>query len=565
LHSSLQAAAPAKASAAPLKALAQGIVLASPWRRALIAFAAGAVSVLALAPTHIWPLLFFTFPVLVWLVDGISHHPTLPGKRGRVREAARAMWTAALIGWCFGFGYLLAGLYWVGHAFMVDAEIFGWLMPLAVVALPAAMALYIAAALALARLIWTRGATRILVLAAALTVAEWLRGHAFTGFPWNAIGYALTGPLELAQSAALTGIWGLTFIAVAVFASPATLADDRADTPRPWLPLVCALFVLSGMALYGTARLAGNPTSFVDGVRLRIMQPNLQQDAKFRYAARAEVMSRYVNISARATQARPHGLRDVTHLIWPESPFPFLLTREPEALAAIAALLPEGTVLITGADRADAPLSAGLPTGSGQRGGFYNSVYVIDHRGAVLALYDKLHLVPFGEFLPFQRALERLGLLQLTKVVGGFRAGERREPIAVLPAPPMLPLLCYEIIFPGEAVPPGERPGWLLNLTNDGWFGISTGPHQHFQQARVRAIEEGLPLVRAANTGISAIVDPLGRIVQELPLGTEGLLDGALPQRVAPTPYARLGDAVAALLVALAFAVVLRRRFRRMS
>jgi apolipoprotein N-acyltransferase len=277
------------------------------------------------------------------------------------------------------------------------------------------------------------------------------------------------------------------------------------------------------------------------------------------------VMSRYVNLSARTTQVRPRALRDVTHVIWPESPFPFLLTREPEALAAIAALLPEGTVLITGADRADAPVSAGLPTGNGQRGGFYNSVYVIDHRGAVLALYDKLHLVPFGEFLPFQRALERLGLLQLTKVVGGFRAGERRDPIAVLPAPPMLPLLCYEIIFPGEAVPPGERPGWLLNLTNDGWFGISTGPYQHFQQARVRAIEEGLPLIRAANTGISAIVDPLGRIVQELPLGTEGLLDGALPQRVAPTPYARFGDAVAALLVALAFAVVLPRRFRRMS
>jgi apolipoprotein N-acyltransferase len=536
-------------SGARFKALVQGITLASGWRRALIAFTAGALSVLALAPTHVWPILFFTFPVLVWLLDGVAG--------GRVR----ALWIAALTGWCFGFGYLLAGLYWVGHAFMVDARTFGWLMPFAVVALPAAMALYTALALALARLIWTRGATRVLALAAALTVGEWLRGHAFTGFPWNAIGYALTSPLELAQSAALTGLWGLTFIAVAVFASPATLADDRADTPRPWLPFVCALMVLAAMALYGTLRLAHSPTSFVDGVRLRIMQPNLQQDAKFRYAARAQVMSHYVNLSARTTDARPRALRDVTHLIWPESPFPFLLTREADALAAIAALLPEGTVLITGADRADAPPpSPRPPAAQGAGAGFYNSVYVLDHRGAVLALYDKLHLVPFGEFLPFQRVLERLGLMQLTNVVGGFRAGERREPIAVAPAPPMLPLLCYEIIFPGEAVPPGERPGWLLNLTNDGWFGISTGPYQHFQQARVRAIEEGLPLVRAANTGISAVVDPLGRIVQALPLGYEGLLDAPLPQRAAPTLYARLGDALAALLVAVAFAVIALRR-----
>jgi apolipoprotein N-acyltransferase len=547
----LQVAAPASVSGARFKALAQGITLASGWRRALIAFTAGALSVLALAPTHVWPILFFTFPVLVWLLDGIAG--------GRVR----ALWIAALTGWCFGFGYLLAGLYWVGHAFMVDARTFGWLMPFAVVALPAAMALYIALAVALARLIWTRGATRILALAAALTVGEWLRGHAFTGFPWNAIGYALTSPLELAQSAALTGLWGLTFIAVAVFASPATLADDRADTRRPFLPFVCALMVLAAMALYGTLRLARSPTSFVDGVRLRIMQPNLQQDAKFRYAARAQVMSHYLNLSARATDARPRALRDVTHLIWPESPFPFLLTREADALAAIAALLPEGTVLITGADRVDAPPPSPRPQAAqGAGAGVYNSVYVLDHRGAVLALYDKLHLVPFGEFLPFQRVLERLGLMQLTKVVGGFRAGERREPIAVAPAPPMLPLLCYEIIFPGEAVPPGERPGWLLNLTNDGWFGISTGPYQHFQQARVRAIEEGLPLVRAANTGISAVVDPLGRIVQALPLGYEGLLDAPLPQRAAPTLYARLGDALAVLLIAVAFAAIALGRWR---
>ena len=167
---------------------------------------------------------------------------------------------------------------------------------------------------------------------------------------------------------------------------------------------------------------------------------------------------------------------------------------------------------------------------------------MIDHDGSILSVYDKVHLVPFGEYLPFQNLLERLGLMQLTKVPGGFIAGDRRRAMDVPRAPRMLPLICYEIIFPGEAVPRGERPGWLLNLTNDGWFGISTGPYQHLQQARVRAIEEGLPLVRAANTGISAVIDPLGRIIRSLPLGTEGVLDAPLPRAIEPTLYARTGD-----------------------
>ncbi len=167
---------------------------------------------------------------------------------------------------------------------------------------------------------------------------------------------------------------------------------------------------------------------------------------------------------------------------------------------------------------------------------------MIDHRGSILATYDKLHLVPFGEYLPFEDLLERAGLTQLTNVPGGFLPGAQRRRIAVPGAPDMLPLICYEAIFPGEAVPSGERPSWLLNLTNDAWFGISSGPYQHFQQARVRAIEEGLPLIRAANSGISAVIDPLGRIIAALPLGQAGLLDAALPRAGQITIYARIGD-----------------------
>jgi apolipoprotein N-acyltransferase len=283
------------------------------------------------------------------------------------------------------------------------------------------------------------------------------------------------------------------------------------------------------------------------------MQPNLPQDEKFNYAGRQKIMSHYLSLSDRATGPQSTGLRDVTHLIWPESAFPFFLTREPEAMKQIADLLPTGTLLLTGAAR-----YADTPPGQPRRA--YNSVYAIDHDGNILSVYDKVHLVPFGEYLPFQTTLEKLGFLQLTKVQGGFLAGDRHRSYELSGAPRFLPLICYEIVFPGAVVPEGERPGWLLNVTNDAWFGISSGPYQHFHQARVRAIEEGLPLVRAANNGISAVTDPLGRIVRELPLGAEGVLDSALPRPVAATIYARFGDALAAAMLAVLFFIVLRYR-----
>jgi len=524
-------------------ALIDAIILSWGWRRWLIAFVAGAVSALAMAPFFAWPLLFVTFPVLIWLIDGAR------------TGATAGMVSAAVVGWWFGFGYFLAGLYWVGYAFLVDAQTFGWLLPIAVMGLPAGLALFMAFGVALARLLWLRGAVRILSLAVGLTVAEWLRGHLLTGFPWNALGYALTAPLALAQSAALIGIWGLTFLAVAIFASPAALADDRSETARPWLPVALAVAALVAFAGFGAARLASMPTQTVEGVRLRIMQPDIQQDVRFNYAAKQQILSRYIALSDRVTSAQSHGLRDVTHLIWPESAFPFFLTREPDALAEIAKLLHGGTVLITGAVRLAEPVNPTDPKA-------YNSIYVIDHDGSIASLYDKVHLVPFGEYLPFQNLLESFGLQQLTKQRGGFLAGDRRRLIAVPGAPMALPLICYEIIFPRDVSPRGPRPGWIVNVTNDGWFGISTGPYQHFHQARVRAIEEGLPVVRAANTGISAVIDPLGRIVNSLPLGSEGVLDAPLPQPVAAPAYARVGDIPAALMVVIALAAVGYRRSR---
>jgi apolipoprotein N-acyltransferase len=518
------------------------IILAWGWKRAAIALAAGALSSLAMAPFNAWPLLFLTFPVMVWLLDG----------------AAAGRWhgvpAAAMSGWWFGLGYFVPGLYWIGYAFLVDASTFAWLMPFAVLGLPAYLALFTAFGFALARLIWTRDASRLIALAASLTFSEWLRGHLLTGFPWNAFGYALTEPLALAQTASLIGLWGLTFLAVAIFASPAVLIDGSSRGRQPWIALAMALSLLVAMGIFGAVRLSLQPTTTVANVKLRIMQPNLQQDDRFNYSAKAAVMQKYLTLSDRASGPQSTGVRDASILIWPESAFPFFLTREADAMAEIAELLPKGTVLITGSVRAP-----DLPPGT-RITRAYNSIYVIDHDGSVLAVYDKLHLVPFGEYLPFQDWMEKLGFVQLTKVQGGFIPGERRRTMELPRAPRMLPLICYEAIFPGDVVSRDDRPGWIVNLTNDGWFGISTGPYQHLQQTRVRAIEEGLPVVRVANTGISAVIDPVGRIVARLDLGVEGVLDSRLPAAIAPTFYARTGDIPAAMIVAVAIIVVIRRR-----
>jgi apolipoprotein N-acyltransferase len=518
------------------------VTLSWGWTRCVIALLAGAASSLAMEPFNAWPVLFVTFPIATWLIDGAG--------AGRLSGIP----AAALAGWLFGFGYFVPGLYWIGNAFLVDAQTFAWLMPFAVIGLPAYLALFTALGFALARLIWTKGASRILALAVALTVGEWLRGHVLTGFPWNAFGYALTEPLVLAQTASLIGLWGLTFLSVAIFASPAVLIDGRSHSQRPWIAPAAAVSLLLAMGVYGAVRLSRHPTAFVDKVKLRIMQPDLTQDARFNYSAKAAVMQKYLTLSDRATGPHSTGVSGATILIWPESAFPFFLAREADAMAEIADLLPKGTILITGAVRApDLPPGVRITRA-------YNSIYVIGDDGTILSIYDKLHLVPFGEYLPFQGLMEKLGFVQLTKVQGGFIPGTIRRTIELPNAPSVLPLICYEAIFPGGIESRGGRPGWIVNLTNDGWFGISTGPHQHLQQARMRAIEEGLPLVRAANTGISVVTDPVGRIVARLDLGVEGVLDSRLPVAIAPTLYARAGDIPAAIMVTIALVLVIRRR-----
>ncbi|KAA2236813.1 apolipoprotein N-acyltransferase [Salinarimonas soli] len=535
-----------------MRALAHRVILAWGWARALIAFIAGAVGAFAMPPFGILPALAVSLTVAVWLLDGTAAGPRL--------RLLSTLGSAALVGWAWGFGYFVAGLWWLGSAFLVEADQFAYLLPFGVLGLPAVLAAFPALGFAAARLMWSPGPARLFALAAGLSLSEWLRGTLFTGFPWNTLGMALGQNLWLMQAGAAIGLYGLTVLAVLICAAPAALGTGESSRARLTPPLAAGL-ALGVLAFIGVQRLPAAETPAMAGVRLRIMQPNLPQDAKFNPANRESIMARYLALSDRATGPGASGIADVTHLIWPESAFPFLLHRDARALAQIAGLLPPGTTLVTGAARADDP-------GPGEsRHHFFNAIHAVADDGTIVATYDKTHLVPFGEYFPhaLDALLRGLGLRQFVHVPGGFEPGERPGLLDLPGLPPAAATICYEAIFPGAVVPRGPRPGLIVNVTNDAWFGMTPGPHQHFAQARLRAVEEGLPLVRAANTGISAVIDPYGRIVRSLPLGVEGVLDAPLPIAIARTTYGRFGDSLFAALAlcCAALALVLRRERRR--
>lgn len=548
-----------------MRSLALRVVVLWGWRRALVAFLAGALSVLALAPFHFVPVLALTFPLLVWLLDGVGGVASGRAVSGALTGQFGRLLSAAMVGWWFGFGYFLAGLYWVGFAFLVDADTFGWMLPFAVALLPAGLAFFMAAGTLLAYLFWSSGSGRIFALAVGLTGGEWLRGHVLTGFPWNNFGYGLAAAEPLMQAAALVGVYGLSFLCVLIFASPAVIGTAGRDARLPvWLMPAFGVTLFLVIAGYGFWRVPSEAAPLTEDVRLRLVQPDIAQRDKWQPENRNRIFADYLALSDEATSPTTSGVGDITHLIWPEAAVPVLLAEDEQARAAVAALLPPGTILITGALRRDqSPDPAKLAV--------YNSVMAFDDAAGLLAVYDKVDLVPFGEFLPFQDLLERVGLEQLTKMKGGFAAGAARVPIALPATPTFIPLICYEVIFSGDIVARGERPHWLLNVTNDAWFGDSTGPRQHLHQARLRAVEEGLPLVRAANTGISAIIDPYGQIIASLPLNARGVLDSDLPMPLPATVFARYGREILALMLSLGLlfammgqlAAVYGRRVRR--
>ena len=492
------------------------------WRRALIAASLGAAATGALPPLHLLPLLIVAFSGLVWLIDGSA-----------TRRAAFAA------GWWFGLGHFTTGLYWIGIALLTDAERYGWLVGPAVLGISAVLALYPALAVMAARLC-APGIWRILGLALAWVLAEWLRGKLFSGFPWNLIGTAWTLSEPMIQLAAYGGVLGLGLITVAVAAAPSSLR---------WTPTLIAGALLAGLWGGGMARLSAYPAgTAVEGVRLRLVQPNIAQHHKWRADKREEMFRRHLAMTT------SEGFAGITHVIWPETAIPYFIADDAARRRMIAAATPKGGALISGALR-------GVRKTDSTPRMLWNSLHAFDDQGRVVATYDKAHLVPFGEYMPFRSFLP---FDKLTQGTTDFSAGPGPRSLTVAGLPPFSALICYEVIFPAAVLDADDRPGFLLNITNDAWFGISSGPYQHFAAARLRAVEQGLPLVRAANTGISGVVDSVGRITARLGLGREGVLDADLPTALGePTVYARWGDLWLLPLAAVGLVLLLRRRNRK--
>ena len=503
------------------------------WQRAGLAALAGAACTLAQVPVSAVPVLFIAVPALVWLVAAS------PGPRA-----------AAVVGWAAGFGYFTTGLHWIGHSFLVDAERFAWLLPFAVTLLPAYLALWWGVAVALARWLWpSRPWARVLAVAVAITSAEVARSVAFTGFSWNLPSYALV-ETPLMQAASWAGPFGLTLLMLTLAGLP-LVAGPRSVAAWAGVALLGAGWV------WGTDRLSAPTPVRAEPVSLRIVQANAAQHLKWAETHRDLYAARYRDLSALPPDP---ALGPPDMVIWPEIALTFLPQDSPQALAATAqaagdATLLTGTLFYQWDGPADDPVRR-----------WSNALAAVAPDGTLLARYDKQHLVPWGEYLPQRWLLERLGLAAIAGMTGGgFVPGQGSRIVDAPGLPPMAVAICYEMIFADEVIGAGPRPEWILHITNDSWFGSFAGPQQHLAQARIRAIEQGLPVARAAQTGISAVIDPYGRVGPSLALGTHGHIDAALPGALPPTLYARSGDwpTLALLLLGWGWMAVATSRTRR--
>lgn len=534
--------------------LAETAMLSHGWRRFLLLLVAGALAGLSVPPFFVLPALFLAMPIWVWALDGAER---LPGWR-------RLFGPAFTIGFAFGLGYFLVAFHWLGAAFFVDG---GWVlsaMPPAILGLSALIALFWGLASAFAHLAWSHGWTRILTLSAWLAGAEFVRGHILTGFPFDLLGYSLTGTDEMMQLASVIGVYGLTFMAPLLAMTPALIwpADDR-PLSRRLAPLFLALFVIAAQLGYGWNRLAGTVATERQDMTIRLVQPLVVEHADFGNVDPVALIDRLLMLSDMRMDPNDQGLADITHLVWPESSLPFFLESYPEALARIARLLPAQTTLIAGVPRR--PYELGAEAASQPP---YNSVVAINTDGEVVASYDKAHLVPFGEYLPFAAFFAQLGITQFVPGADGWSPGDVRRRLMSLPtAPSALVLVCYEIIFSGDL---GEVAGaqFLLNVTNDAWFDGSIGPTQHAHHARLRAVEEGMSLVRAANTGLTFATDPLGRMTAQLAPGEMAALDLRPHQRLEGTAFQSVRHwpfLIAVVAGILAGLVASRRNRRRLA
>lgn len=510
----------------------------------LIALLSGILTAFGFAPFSLWPLTLLGFAILILLLS----------------RAERLRWAAG-IGWCFGLGQFVLGLDWIAKAFTYQANMPAWLGWVAVLLLSLYLAVYPAVATAAAWMATRRtqgGAVSLtLFLAACWTISEYLRGTLFTGFAWNPAAVVLID-LPMAKAARWTGTYGLSGLMIASIGFMLILATRPADALKRRtilslrnLPAAIGLAALVG--LYATPALlrafGPHPTPpFPTGPLVHIVQPDIGQDERWTPGTLDRHLARMQALSG-AAGARPRLV------LWPESGIEDDIAEFPEAAAKLASILGPKDVLLGGGEYP-------VRDTKGELIAARNSVFAVASQGRILSRYDKAHLVPYGEYLPMRPILSRIGVSRLVPGSLDFWPGPGPRTLDIPGFGPVGVQLCYEIVFSGRVVDEAHRPLFLFNPSNDAWFGAS-GPPQHLAQARLRAIEEGLPIARATPTGISAIIDADGRLLKSLPLGAMGMMELPMPAPLPPTLFARLGNAmvlvIAVLLAGLAFAT---RRYK---
>ncbi len=488
---------------------------------------AGLLCAFAFSPWHLFPVLLVSFSLLLGALS-----------------VARGLRQAFVYGWVFGTGYFVGGLYWLEHPFVI-ARLGSSAGFAAVLVLSATLGLSVATVCLFSKLSRLRGLKLCVAFAALWTLAEWVRSSIpLGGFPWNLVGYTWAFSDELIQIASLVGVFGLSGWTIFAASLPGGLIADSVSRPRSCVWVGASMAVFGLLWVFGSDRLGNDPQTMVANVKLRLVQANVLQGEKQDPGMRRRHLLDYVQLS------HGHNGSPITHIIWPETAVGFSLEETPAIRELLSQAIPENGLLLTGAIR--------MEVGQNGRVLIWNGLTAVDDEGRIVGSYDKRKLVPFGEYIPFRKWVSFATALTASR---DFSFGEGPTTITIPGLPAFRPLICYEAIFPGSIVEDPDGPKWLLNLTNDGWFGHTSGPYQHFTQARMRSVEEGLPLIRSANTGISAVVDPYGRIVASLNLGEEGILDSGLPAHLeGGTFYGRFGNKPAlTFALFLLFVLVIRK------
>ncbi|MCK5041298.1 MAG: apolipoprotein N-acyltransferase [Sphingomonadales bacterium] len=466
---------------------------------------------------------------------------------------------AFYVGGWFAFGMFAVGLYWVAYSFLAQTDVPQWTAPIAVMALAVALSVFVALSFVVAHKFGRFGPfgqrqpSRIIIFALSWALFEWLRGHMFTGFPWHQMAHVWSDTPVVMQTVSLLGSYGLSFLTVLVAASLVLFFDNKSTSRRAVMTV--SLVVSIAVVGFGIIRLNGAEVSYYPDVRLRLVQANITQLEKWPREFWSRNVNQHIALSVDGTNAEEGADNSPTHVIWPETAVPYSLHSVEGVRSIIMGELGGNAHLITGVPRVDR---------DGQTGAvrLYNSIIGISPQGEVEMTYDKFHLVPFGEYIPFADVLGRLGIGKFVEGEVGFTSGPGPQTLNLSGLPSFSPLICYEIIFP-SSVRQNNNASWILNLTNDAWFGDSFGPYQHFAQARFRAIEEGVAVVRVAGAGISGVIDPWGRVESKIGLFQQGYLDASLPKPTVSQPlYSKLGDISFAFIIILSligFAIIAKR------